>query len=193
MGTATANTTVVPGVTYPYGYGYTLNLPVYTVNSVTFSGFSGCAPDASTTSVTTATYTSGITAVGAAGTTCSLSGFNNGSTATGYVTLTGTNAIAGGTPITINYGGLNATAAPTSATATTGSATSCSGTAVLTSTLGAGIYLLIPDIPPAQYGVLLQSNTDTNYSELVDNQVGTVCGIQNSNGANTFWGRTHTT
>lgn len=87
-------------------------------------------------SVTSGTYTSGITATGTIGQTCTLSSFNNGSTATATVALTSTNTIAASTPIVMTSDGTGATAPPTSATAGNGTAT-CSGTATLTTSLAA--------------------------------------------------------
>jgi hypothetical protein len=81
------------------------------------------------------TYVSGGTIVGTSGQTCSLIGFNNSSiNATGTVTLTGTNTIANGTSLNINYGGIKATAAPTTVTLGNGTAT-CSGTATVSTLL----------------------------------------------------------
>lgn len=82
-------------------------------------------------SVTSGGYVSGITATGTIGQTCTLSSFNNSSTATGTVALTGTNTIASGTSLVITSGGTGATAPPTSATASNGTAT-CTGTATIT-------------------------------------------------------------
>ncbi len=86
-----------------------------------------------------ANYTSGITATGASGTFCLLGGFNGGGSSSDHarVYLTGTNTIAGGTPIAIYPGGIGGsyTSYPTSATATSGTAT-CSGTATITSVTG---------------------------------------------------------
>lgn len=78
------------------------------------------------------TYVSGITAVGTATQTCSLTAFNNSCTgATATVPLTGTNTIAGSTALTITSGGAGTcTAAATGATAGNGTAT-CTGSAVL--------------------------------------------------------------
>lgn len=82
------------------------------------------------------TYTSGITATGATGTTCTLSSFNGGgSGATATVFLTGTNTIAGGSALVVPYGvATGYTSAPTSATASNGTAT-CSGTAVVSTSI----------------------------------------------------------
>ncbi len=74
------------------------------------------------------TYTSGGTTSGSAGQTCSLSNFNGVTGATATVPLTGTNAIASGTQLTVTASGYGATTPPTTATLSNGSAT-CSGTA----------------------------------------------------------------
>ena len=64
---------------------------------------------------------------------CYLTNFNNGSSgATATVTLTGTNAIAGGSPLAITDGGMGATSAPTQALLTSGTA-HCAGQAALSS------------------------------------------------------------
>lgn len=83
-----------------------------------------------TGTVYSGSYTSGITATGSATQTCTLTSFNNGSTATATVALTGTNTIAAGTALVITSGGSGATSNPTSATAGSGTAT-CSGTATI--------------------------------------------------------------
>jgi hypothetical protein len=87
------------------------------------------------TGVVSGTYTSGITATGTVGQTCTLTSFNNSSTATATVALTGTNTIAASTALVITSKGQAATAAPTSATAGSGTAT-CSGTATIVTVLG---------------------------------------------------------
>jgi hypothetical protein len=75
------------------------------------------------------TYTSGITGeTGSAATTCILT-FTDGSTAT--VPLTGTNAIAGATALTITHQGTGFSTPPTTATVSAGTATGCTGTVVL--------------------------------------------------------------
>src|ERR1019366_4529651 len=58
------------------------------------------------------TYTSGGTVTGSAGQTCSLSNFNGVTGATATVPLTGTNAIASGTQLTVTAEGSGATTAP---------------------------------------------------------------------------------
>jgi hypothetical protein len=86
-----------------------------------------------------AAYVTGITATGAAGTTCNLSGFNNGlSGAAATVALTATNTIStsGNVTLVIQNIGSGATSAPTSAAVASGTAT-CSGTASLS---GAILY-----------------------------------------------------
>jgi hypothetical protein len=73
--------------------------------------------------------------IGAAGQTCNLEYFNNGSSgASASVTLTGPNAIAGGSPLMVINGGLNATAPPTSATLLNGTA-NCAGAAAVATTM----------------------------------------------------------
>lgn len=93
--------------------------------------------------VTGGTYTSGITATGITGQTCNLTSFNNGSSATATVALTGSNTIASGTRLQMLTDGSGATAAPTSATAGNGTAT-CSGTVTIATQLG-GIAAVIID------------------------------------------------
>ena len=98
------------------------------------------------------TYTSGITATGTVGQTCSLTAFNHGSSARATVALTGLNTIAGGTSLVFANLGSGATAAPDSATAGNGSAT-CSGTATIATVLGsdysAGAQLQWSAVPGA--------------------------------------------
>lgn len=85
-----------------------------------------------------AEYSSGGTITGTTGQTCNVGTFNNSSTATATVALTGTNTIAALTIMTIVSGGTGATAAPTTAVLSSGTAT-CSGTVNLTNVvLGAG-------------------------------------------------------
>jgi hypothetical protein len=77
-------------------------------------------------------YSGSIT--GTTGQTCTLTDFNNGSSgATATVTLTADNTIAGGAPLSITTGGVNATTNPTSALLSNGTA-ACSGTATVTTT-----------------------------------------------------------
>jgi hypothetical protein len=88
--------------------------------------------------LSTGIYQSGGSISGAAGQTCSLTGFNNGSAgAVATVTLTGANMIAAGSPLMISAGGSDAAAAPTTATLSNGTAT-CSGSATVTSTVTSG-------------------------------------------------------
>jgi hypothetical protein len=88
--------------------------------------------------IQSAQYASGGSVTGSIGQTCTLSGFNNGSSgATATVVLTGANTVATGTPLTITAGGSGATIAPTTATLSNGTAT-CSGTASVNSS----IYLI---------------------------------------------------
>lgn len=104
----------------------------------------------------TGTYTSGIIATGTTGQLCKISGFNGGSGGVAYVALTGTNAVAGGSPLGFNPAaipstvslvtsyGSGYTSAPTSATASSpaGGAT-CSGTVVVSTTIATGIPMFV--------------------------------------------------
>jgi hypothetical protein len=87
------------------------------------------------TGVASGTYTSGGSISGSATQTCTLTSFNDSSTATATVALTGSNTIAGGTALVMTSRGGGATAAPTSATLGNGTAT-CSGTATIATVLG---------------------------------------------------------
>jgi len=107
---------------------------IATVSGRTVSIANLLAPISLTTSggVLSGTYTSGITATGATGTTCLLTSLNGaGSSATARVALTSTNTIAGSTALVITAAGSGYTSAPTSSTASAGTATTCSGTAVI--------------------------------------------------------------
>ena len=86
-------------------------------------------------SVATGTYTSGGSVTGSSGQTCQVNGFNGGGLgAIAFVSLTGTNTIAGGTALSFTapgaYLGNDYTSNPTTATLTNGSAT-CSGSVVV--------------------------------------------------------------
>lgn len=87
-----------------------------------------------------ATYTSGITATGSLGQTCTLTVSGGTANAVGTVALSGANTVTSGTAIIWRGSGLTVgtgfSPAPTSATASNGTAT-CSGTAVIVTTLGA--------------------------------------------------------
>lgn len=91
------------------------------------------------------TYTSGGTVTGSATQTCNVTTFNNGSTATATVPLTGTNTIAGGTALTITFNGIGATAAPTTAVLSNGTAT-CSGSIVVSTILTAALDQFICNV-----------------------------------------------
>ena len=86
------------------------------------------------------TYTSGITATGSAGQSCTITITGGSTNAVGSVLLTGTNAIATGAVIKFVGAGLTVgggfAVAPTSGTASSGTAT-CSGTATVSTVLGA--------------------------------------------------------
>lgn len=85
--------------------------------------------------ILTATYTSGATVTGSANQYCTVGTFNGGgSSAAGYLLLTGTNAIAGSTALDITNVGTGFTSAPTSAVLTNGTAT-CSGTITIATAL----------------------------------------------------------
>jgi hypothetical protein len=86
--------------------------------------------------VATATYISGISAVGQAGQTCVLDiqNFSGGQDAWGTIALTGTNTIASGTAITLTARGYGFYGNPTSAHSTSGTA-ACGGNAALTGTI----------------------------------------------------------
>ncbi len=99
---------------------------------------SGINPTFSSTT-NTPTYVSGGTITGSKGQTCDLSSFNGVVGAAGTVALTGTNAIAGGTQLTITAPGHGATGAPTTATLSNGTAT-CSGTAVVSTQITSGVF-----------------------------------------------------
>jgi hypothetical protein len=100
------------------------------IASGTFVGF------ATSGALTGTNYVSGGTISGTEGQTCNLTGFNNGSVgATATVTLTGSNAIASGTPLLVTAGGTGATAPPTQASLSSGTAT-CSGTVLLSQVVG---------------------------------------------------------
>ena len=83
-------------------------------------------------------YLSGGTISGSQGQTCDLSSFNGVIGATATVALTGKNAIANGTQLTIVTPGFGATVAPTSAILSNGTAT-CSGTATVQTALTSGV------------------------------------------------------
>jgi trimeric autotransporter adhesin len=94
----------------------------------------------STYSSTTNTpvYLSGGTITGSKGQTCNLSSFNGVIGATATVALTGKNAIASSTQLTITSPGYGATTPPTTATLSNGTAT-CSGTASVQTALTSGV------------------------------------------------------
>jgi len=85
------------------------------------------------------TSMSGGSITGAVGTTCTLSGFNNGSSgATAMVLLNSINNSGANPTLSIVTAGSGATSAPTTATLSTGTATSCSGTATVVTTINGG-------------------------------------------------------
>lgn len=158
--------------------------------------------------VVSGTYTSGATVTGASGDTCLLkfSGGTMGGLA--YITLTGTNTIAGGTAFTVldggyGYGGV----APTAATLINGidsyplpssNGATCSGTIVVSTTLGTGVTghlvtntngtqgttLLVGE--GTRYNVVPTYNTSTRIYQLPDPGAGqTVKYINNGTGVST--------
>ena len=124
----TNSPTYTSGGTVTGSKGQTCNLSNFGVG-----GGSGINPTYSATT-NSPTYTSGGTTSGSAGQTCSLSNFNGVTGATATVPLTGTNAIASGTQLTVTAEGSGATTAPTTATLSNGTAT-CSGTAIVITSL----------------------------------------------------------
>lgn len=89
--------------------------------------------------VISANYVSGGSVTGTVGQGCFVGTFNNSSTATATIVLTGTNTLAGASLVfhLPNSAGTGATAAPTTAVLSSGSAT-CSGTINISSLLGLG-------------------------------------------------------
>jgi hypothetical protein len=128
----------VTSCTVKFGTSFTVQ-PVINFSVIANpSAGTGIYPATPLYAVLSGTYTSGVTATGSTGQTCTL-------TATGgliaTVALTGTNTIAGSSPLVItgpypgaNGGSYAAASGPTSATATNGTAT-CSGTATIATTL----------------------------------------------------------
>lgn len=109
------------------------NAAVQAPPSSTLYGYnaSGLAPGS-------AVYASGVVAVGARGSSCTVS-FNSGSptvAATGLLVLTGVNAVAGGSSIGLTNVGTGYASAPATAVAGNGTAT-CSGTLQVITALGA--------------------------------------------------------
>ncbi len=107
-------------------------------NNATVAATSAGIQSTFSSATNTPVYLSGGTITGAKGQTCNLSSFNGVIGATATVTLTGKNAIANSTQLTITSPGFGATIPPTSATFTNGSAT-CSGTASVQTALTSGV------------------------------------------------------
>lgn len=128
----TANQVAVAGASPITTSGtFTLSLPANTI----VPGVNGGTLAQAGSGLLSGTYTSGITATGTIGQTCSLTLFNNGNTGgTATVALTGTNAIAGGTALVITAAGSGNTSASTSATVGNGTAT-CTGPATVATVL----------------------------------------------------------
>jgi hypothetical protein len=81
-------------------------------------------------------YVSGGSVTGSVNQNCTVTTFNNGSTATATIALSGTNTLSQFTVLNITSQGTGATAAPTTAVLGNGTAT-CSGTIQIYSTIGA--------------------------------------------------------
>ena len=129
-----------------------------TIFSLTYNNVTG--------GVISGTYTSGLSVTGATGSQVCLTASNNSSTATALLTLTGTNAIAGGTALNVYNAGSGATAPPTTATvALTGCgittpATTASGTATISTVLGnSGGYIYTPVCTVQSIGVNAPAGT----------------------------------
>ena len=128
------------------GYGYYNGLPIMLANGGVGAGATQYAPasyllngyNATGLTPSATTYTSGITATGAVGTTCTLTFSTSGSptvAAVGTVKLIAANTVATGAGVTFSNVGTGYASAPTTAVATNGTA-ACSGTVVQAS-LGA--------------------------------------------------------
>jgi len=120
--------------------------------------------------ITGAVYVSGGSVTGTVGQGCYVGTFNNSSTASGTIVLTGTNTLAGAI-VNLNLpnsGGTGATAAPTTAVLTSGSAT-CSGTITITSTLGLGG---VAGSPVPQASVLIDGSAPSSNATLFGQGVG---------------------
>jgi hypothetical protein len=107
-------------------------------NNATVAATSAGIQSTYNSSSNTPVYLSGGTISGSKGQTCNLSSFNGVTGATATVALTGSNAIANGTQLTITSPGYGATAAPTSAALSNGTAT-CSGTASVQTAITSGV------------------------------------------------------
>lgn len=107
-------------------------------NNATVAASSAGIQSTYSSTTNTPVYLSGGTISGSQGQTCDLSSFNGVIGATATVALTGKNAIANGTQLTIVTPGFGATVAPTSATLSNGTAT-CSGTATVQTALTSGV------------------------------------------------------
>jgi hypothetical protein len=107
-------------------------------NNATVAASSAGIQSTYSSTTNTPVYLSGGTISGSQGQTCDLSSFNGVIGATATVALSGKNAIANGTQLTIVTPGFGATVAPTSATLSNGTAT-CSGTATVQTALTSGV------------------------------------------------------
>lgn len=134
--------------------------------------------------VISANYVSGGSVTGTIGQGCFVGSFNNSSTASATIVLTGTNTLAGAA-VAFHLGGAGgtgATAAPTTAVLSNGSAT-CSGTITITSLLGLGGAVGSP-IPQAS--VTIDGIAPGSNATLTGQGVGgfNFSSIINQNGAN---------
>jgi hypothetical protein len=112
--------------------------------------------------ISTATYTSGISATGSIGQTCTLTSFNGGgSGASALVYLNGTNTVGGGSGLSWVSRGSGYTSAPTSATVGNGTA-NCSGTAVISSVLATPIMFVASTGPSGSAFQLVNAQGGTS-------------------------------
>ena len=149
---ATDTPTYQSGGTIAGSSGQTCNLSNFTAGNA-----SGIDPTYSL-ATNSPTYTSGGAFTGNVGQTCSLSNFNGVTGATATVALTGTDAIASGTHLTITSEGSGGITPPTTATLGNGTAT-CSGTANVITALNTNIGLGFSVVDAAATVTLTGANT----------------------------------
>jgi hypothetical protein len=132
------------------------------------NSFQGLVPSCTVTvyidsvySVKNSSYTSGGTATGTTGETCTVTFLGGTTNAVGTVTLTGTNTIGSGAAITISSGG-DYTTAPTTATLSSGTAT-CSGTAAVSATMTPALATLYADSSNTVLSNPFTANTDASW------------------------------
>lgn len=111
---------------------------VFGSNSATVAATSAGIESTYSSTTNTPVYLSGGTITGSKGQTCNLSSFNGVIGATATVALTGKNAIASSTQLTVTSPGYGGTNPPTTATLSNGTAT-CSGTASVQTALTSGV------------------------------------------------------